>query len=491
MERRMKVLIVDDELPIRDELRLMNLEEYGYEIVGEAANGKTALQLCRELEPEIVVTDITMPVMDGIELIENLQKTMPLTKYILLTCHQDFLYAKQAIEHDAVDYILKADISREGIVKVLDKARDALERERKQLKKLESEKRNRFSGYAVSNIYDEKNIGAELEKIDFQINHNGPNFFLMVENHLGSWIFVEMLVRGFLDASGMIRSWILLNDGLYGLSMRDGADMEVLVSQVREEIRNVFPYIDKWFRIYAIESGVRILSGKQYMESKALSEKWKAEAFYNPERDYFRDMKIKEFSCFVPEYTELLEMLFQDAGDTWEEVREKIRKWCCEIHLWPEELRKLILLFLRKRGKEDDNNIRDASDICQLTTVLVNQCYSEIHFAGRSEVRKTIRIIQKEYQRDLTLFEIADRIGINSQYLGRLFLEETQEKFSDYLNRVRMERASELLKEGELKIYEVAERVGITNYRYFTQKFREWSGVSPKEIRRGGKRYDG
>ena len=54
-----------------------------------------------------------------------------------------------------------------------------------------------------------------------------------------------------------------------------------------------------------------------------------------------------------------------------------------------------------------------------------------------------------------------------------------------------MERASELLKEGELKIYEVAERVGITNYRYFTQKFREWSGVSPKEIRRGGKRYDG
>lgn len=488
----MKVLIVDDELPIRDELRMMKLEEFGYEIVGEAANGKTALQLCRELKPEIVVTDITMPVMDGIELIENLQKTMPLVKYILLTCHQDFLYAKQAIEHDAVDYILKADISREGIVRVLDKANKAVRREQDHLKKLEGETRNRFSGYAVSNIYDEKNIAAELEKIDFRINFNTPNYFLIVENRLGSWIFVGMLVRGFLDVSEMIRSWILLSDGLYGLSMRDGADMEVLVRQVREEIRNVFPYIDKWFRIYAVESGVRILSGKQYMESGAFFGKWKAEAFYHPDRDCFSDTEIKDFLLSVPEYTEQIEMFFQDADDSRAQVKEKIEKWCQDLHLWPDELKKLFLgIPDRQQAKEEGKSIRDACDIRQLTELFVEQCYSELHFAERSEVRRTVQIIQKEYQKDLTLFEIADRIGINSQYLGRLFVEETQEKFSDYLNRVRMEHASDLLKEGKLKIYEVAERVGITNYRYFTQKFREWSGVSPREIRRGGKRDDG
>ena len=62
---RMKVIVVDDEIPIRDEIRTMRLAEHGYEIIGEAANGRTALQLCRQLQPDIVITDITMPVMDG------------------------------------------------------------------------------------------------------------------------------------------------------------------------------------------------------------------------------------------------------------------------------------------------------------------------------------------------------------------------------------------------------------------------------------------
>lgn len=497
MEMRLKVLIVDDELPIRRELGSMDLEDHGFEIVGEAANGETALKLCRQLQPDIVITDITMPVMDGLTLIENLQKFMPLVKYILLTCHQDFAYARHAIEYNAVDYILKTDISEAEIVKSLDKARKIIQREREYLKKLEGEERNRFCRYAVHDMTNEKGIGLELEKIDFRINHNGPNYFLMVENRLGSWIFVEALVRGFLDTSEMIRSWILLKDGLYGICLESGADAGKLVSRMREEIRQIFPYVDQQFRIYAVESDNRILSGKQYLEESRMADRWKAYAFYNPQMDCLRNSAISDFFHYVPEHRMQLEALFQEKLDTREKLGQKVREWCGKAHLWPDELKRAFIDFSdgrKESGKEtrrkENEDLSDACDISLLTESFVNQCYSELCFANRNEVNKTIRIIQTEYDKNLTLAEIGDRIGINPQYLGRLFAEETKEKFSDYLNRVRMEHADGLLKEGKLKIYEVAERVGITNYRYFTQKFREWSGVSPRQIRRGGKRDD-
>lgn len=235
MGQRMKVLVVDDELPIRDEIRLMGLEKYGYEIVGEATNGKAALELCERLQPDIVITDITMPVMDGLELIRQLQKTKPLIKYILLTCHEDFVYARQALQQGALDYIIKADISAEGIAGVLDRARGIIEKEREQARKLENEKRNGFSRYVMDDAAGDEELERELAKIGFTINPNGPNYFLVMENRLGSWIFVEMTVRGILDAENAVKSWILLDDGFYGISTAGQIDVERLVRRMDEQ----------------------------------------------------------------------------------------------------------------------------------------------------------------------------------------------------------------------------------------------------------------
>lgn len=117
LSKQWKVMVVDDELPIREEIREMKIWDYGYELAGEAVNGKEALAVFRKIQPDIVITDITMPVMDGLELIENLEKENPLTKFIILTCHQDFEFARKAIEHNAVDYLLKADICEAEIIR--------------------------------------------------------------------------------------------------------------------------------------------------------------------------------------------------------------------------------------------------------------------------------------------------------------------------------------------------------------------------------------
>ena len=103
----------------------------------------------------------------------------------------------------------------------------------------------------------------------------------------------------------------------------------------------------------------------------------------------------------------------------------------------------------------------------------------------RVEINKAIHIINKEYGTKLQLSGVADRIGLSPQYFSRLFREETGKTYSDYLISVRIRRARELLQEGRFKVYEVAELVGIPNYRYFSALFKKETGYAPKQAGKG------
>lgn len=128
-DRNYGVLVVDDELPLRQELRLFPWKEHGFELMGEAENGEEALLLCRRIKPEIVITDITMPVMGGLELLRMLKEELPEAKVILLTCHSDFEYAREALRFGAVEYLLKVTLEPEELLNALRNAKAASLRE--------------------------------------------------------------------------------------------------------------------------------------------------------------------------------------------------------------------------------------------------------------------------------------------------------------------------------------------------------------------------
>jgi len=238
-----KVLVVDDELPIREELKAFPWEKYGCNYVGEAANGQKALELCLKRTPDIIITDITMPVMDGLELIKKLKEELPEAKSILLTCHKDFEYAKKAIEYDVVDYLLKSDLREESILKAVRKAK-----------------------------------------------------------------------------KGLVR------------------DQSISVS----------------------------------------------------------------------------------------------------------------------------NKMKDKLEY-------------------RYEVRRALEIVEQEYASSISLTYVAEKVGLSPQYLSRLFREEVGEGFNDYLSRTRMENAHRFVLHSNLKVYQIAEKVGIPNYRYFSFLYKKWFSKSPKE----------
>lgn len=125
----LSVLIVDDELPLRQELRTFPWESYDAVWAGEAADGLEALRFCGEHRPDIVVTDITMPRMGGLELLREIKHTYPSTQVILLTCHRDFEYAREAVQFMALEYLVKVTFEENEMARALEKARALLERE--------------------------------------------------------------------------------------------------------------------------------------------------------------------------------------------------------------------------------------------------------------------------------------------------------------------------------------------------------------------------
>lgn len=103
----------------------------------------------------------------------------------------------------------------------------------------------------------------------------------------------------------------------------------------------------------------------------------------------------------------------------------------------------------------------------------------------RPEVYRAIRIIREEYANPLTLTSVAEQVGLSPQYLSRVFREQAGENFVEYLTRIRIQKAKDLVLEGHHKVYEIADMVGMPNYRYFSTLFRKIVGVSPTQLRSG------
>ncbi|MFA9381864.1 MAG: response regulator, partial [Acetanaerobacterium sp.] len=127
-----KVIIVEDSDIIREDIkRLIDWTKHGYEIVAEAKNGESGLAKFREYYPDIVITDIEMPVMTGLEMIAEIRKSSPQTQFILLTAYEEFEYAKKALYLDVHSYVLKHEVDEEILLRELEKQKISLERQKR------------------------------------------------------------------------------------------------------------------------------------------------------------------------------------------------------------------------------------------------------------------------------------------------------------------------------------------------------------------------
>ena len=514
----LRVFVVDDELPLLDELRSFPWESWNMTLVGEATNGEQALRRCQRLRPDIVVTDITMPIMDGIELVRELRSALPATQIILLTCHHEFHYAREALRLGALEYLLKATLDEEELSQALAKARQAIDQHRERL--LKEKERARFlltnrlhrllngaagslfedyelPGQGETNRYqmgqllwsvlpesddDDEYLGGETVKLPAGLNE--ALSILEAEAGLAAWamansgrcvlLFAEKESLGELELAAKLEETIAFWKSLQLVEGKERAYIKAMLGAPFEqnagsfELRALTAWEDSFF--YDWQSAPAVSTG-QPLSLSELSKRWSLEA------------------------SELLRPHAEAGyGEMSEAMRGSFRDWCLHKRIKPRQLKEWSLQWLLSfhigRGSAssepgDALNLlaaRTLDDLCEALADAVSE--EDGCTRMRLEIKEAIQWMNANLATSFSLCHVAEHVGLSSHYISRLFKEETGESINRYITRLRMEKAIELLTHTNKRVYEIAAEVGIPSYRYFSVMFRNWTGVSPTSFKR-------
>lgn len=512
------VLIVDDELFIRERLRTMiPWQEYGLEVVGLAEDGETALQLMALKKPDIVITDVKMPDMTGLEMIGKLKERGENAHFIILSAYGEFEYARQALQLGVTDYLLKPTQPDELLVVVM-KLVDLLDASRQQQRRdmrVLSYRDSIRSQYIQELIlgqhpgygWEEEcvNVGIEwllkgnlrlllvsmegsgnrhdLEAIktaQFAVQNvmyeiiSAKNDICPVRLSVGRWLIV---VGAISSVEQLISSTHNLRDAIARYTKQN---VHIMISEPVEhaldlgrlfwETEKTMDYmgedVDKPIRL--IDSSDRGPTYRQW--SKPMNEliHWIADAQTEKVVQWLNQLKASFLS--------------------WE--LQSTKRWCFE---WLLTLREHALLDDADRveawSDTDDLRMRIESltknkDLLQFFSHEVHRMIRQRHCKGPHQlIRKAIGIIEKNFDQDIQLTTIAEELSMSPVYLSEFFKLQTGVTFRNFLLQVRMAEAIRLLKDPRVKVYEVAYRVGYSKVEHFVKLFKKQYGMTPSEYR--------
>ncbi len=503
-----RVLIVDDEYIMRQGLKYMiDWEQEGYTIVGEATNGSEALKLIDRLQPHIIICDIVMPLMDGVDFSEVLHKLYPQIQIIILSGYDNFEYVKRTLMNGAADYILKPTLNREELIRILQKVSERIpgyrlsqsrggvsyERiiERYLLghdRELNIEELSRFFTlpyfciYAVNVKLTNEN-GRDMSDILYKkVERELPSFerSQKVMVMLREELLCVLFCHGLSDKKSLRQAVERMNDQLVtlcgsilGVYSRTFTRLEELYEVYQKDIvKNV----DKGFYYREInflpvadreeESGVtetvkfdffrynRLLSGKKYGEALHLLKQYNEGALAVQMDVYGLKNQIKNM---VYHYMDFLQLSDEEKDNCRYEYFKKITEAAYE-----KDYRQAVEEVL---GALQEMSGKNAA-------------------SGDERIEKMLQYISCNYQEDLKLEDLAEEFNFNYHYLSAYFNQQMKESFSDYLNRLRIEKACRLLEESDLSIAQVSSEVGYSEHSYFCRVFKKVMGKTPSLWRR-------
>lgn len=518
----LKVLLVDDEPFILQGMEmLIDWEEQGFEIAGSASNGLEALKFIRHSQADLIIADIKMPEMSGLDLLETVRREKITDAYFaILSGYNDFEYARRAIGNACVDYILKP-VQKEELYHLLERVRVMHADEQKRRYESSRQEKAYFARNLISVLcgkYDSTNLEYVKERlelsggiryIDIEIDAR-ENASCAADEEKKRQLQRKLyeVCLGILGDRGYQCIFdVSRNENRYdiGLLYCDGMAEEAGM-QEQEYLDYFLEKIRK-----AMNAPVVMLVGKQVDCIEKLSESYRTAAVARSFQDF-------SFSRF-PEETAGGEILCKQSCDALVsavEQNDKAGISGCVARIYEEinnsgmeaglvGLNINYLLFgLVHLAAQLDENINQEEILRFISTNAFEEGTmrgSRLHlvrFAGEyadylaqlrgKSARGVLGEIEKEvrdnYAGNLTLKELSKKYFINTAYLGQIFRKKYGCSFKDYLNAYRMDRAAELLLHTDMKIYEVAERVGYHDLDYFINRFIEAKGCTPARFRK-------
>lgn len=542
----LKIFLAEDEVVVRETIkRMIPWEELGFELVGEAADGEMALPLLIRQQPDLLITDIKMPFMDGLTLARLAKKEIPGLKVVILSGYDDFNYAKQAIGIGVEDYLLKP-ITKNALIERLSEIRSRYEHEKTQKEYYEKFQREMqayeknssrdFFEALVGGSMDMMEVYKRAEKLGLDIVAEAYNVLIFTMNcdedfsgqrdEYSSWEAesLELLENFFAGHS----SAMLFRSNIFSYGVLLKGQREAIEENTRacvDEIRKILSRQDgrrEWF--LAVGQSVERLSQIQksyHTASRAFSQRY----LYDENILYYDEMETMEHPGGQAEtednaYLQKVDVnalnpaILQKflSNGLQEETENFVKDYFYAIGQEPMEslvFRNYVILnvwfsvisFIKGLGC--DTNEMESADTEEVLAESGKNMESAIAYAkkmisqaieirdqnsgnkNRSILKTAVDFIDSHYMdEEISLNTVANVANVSSNHFSALFSQNMGQTFIEYLTTLRMNKAKELLRCTGMRSSEIAGEIGYKDAHYFSYLFKKTQGMTPSDYRK-------
>lgn len=542
----LKIFLAEDEVVVRETIkRMIPWEELGFELVGEAADGEMALPLLIRQQPDLLITDIKMPFMDGLTLARLAKKEIPGLKVVILSGYDDFNYAKQAIGIGVEDYLLKP-ITKNALIERLSEIRSRYEHEKTQKEYYEKFQREMqayeknssrdFFEALVDGSMDMMEVYKRAEKLGLDIVAEAYNVLIFTMNcdedfsgqrdEYSSWEAesLELLENFFAGHS----SAMLFRSNIFSYGVLLKGQRETIEENTRacvDEIRKILSRQDgrrEWF--LAVGQSVDRLSQIQksyHTASRAFSQRY----LYDENILYYDEMETMEHPGGQAEtednaYLQKVDVnalnpaILQKflSNGLQEETENFVKDYFYAIGQEPMEslvFRNYVILNVRFsvisfiKGLGCDTNEMESADTEEVLAESGKNMESAIAYAkkmisqaieirdqnsgnkNRSILKTAVDFIDSHYMyEEISLNTVANVANVSSNHFSALFSQNMGQTFIEYLTTLRMNKAKELLRCTGMRSSEIAGEIGYKDAHYFSYLFKKTQGMTPSDYRK-------
>ena len=516
------VVIVDDEMLARIGLKSMiEWEENGFKLVGEAENGAKALDLIKQVAPDIVIADSKMPVMDGVDLLKNCREAGIETKFIMLSAYGNYEYVRNTLKNGAVDYLLKLEMEPQRLLAALNKAAEEINKVSED-KKLEIDSAQLLHQYRIliSEPWSDNSTKyiTAIEKSAYPsndsyfilcriIDYNGEsisdNHFHEVANSLSNTI------EGIFKDYGNTAVFPLYRTGTMCIiiSFFDSNEDElsrfsIITSRLTETIKYMFNFM-LYFGISTLHKSLKTLN-LAYQEANSAAQK--ALLLNIPFCSASIDNNSDSGEISFEHEIVMLEKAVNELDSN--EIRRIYALICVQnTKISVQQLTGMCYVFVfifsnicRKLGIDESVIIQQQQEYYRILQKMtgheekigfIKQLEKELlRLLGNSDSNRCIAkaklYIQDHVNEMLSLEIVADHVGLSSGYFSKLFRQQTGLRFTEYVNKQRINCARGMLLSGDYMISDVALALGFENITYFSKLFHKMTGVTPQAYKQGG-----
>lgn len=513
-----RIVIIDDESITRQWVK-KKIEDLGadYKIVGVFSNGRQALEFCKSENVDVIFTDIRMSTMDGMEFLSNLQKLDQNPYKVILSAYDDFEYAREAIKLGVHEFLLKPEITQEELKRIL---RDA--------QKYLTENSSASTGNQEDDRENQEALRSIMDNISRMAEEEIENKFRNNHIELQKKNLVVMCIQ-WSDRKGLDKA-----QDIFEIFFEEKHIKWYYFQETPQEITILYNQPEEWTRlqlaeelyhIVKINAGVNLYIGVSTKIDclTKIGSIWRQAVIAKENRCFYEQagailydkMTVNKNDCsgelyFNEEHKEVSDLLYVGKYDAAKEKAVDLLLKMSQANFLPPTYVKAICnevltAFMHKAqekglDEEQEKKVRQiqlllGENINTYNVLMEKMQKAEDYLCDLLEqnrmrgkysdaINSVLDYINEHYQEHIVMEEVAEEVHLSRTYLSILFKKETGEKFSDYLQKVRLDKACRLLQDTNQQISEIAENTGFFDTAHFSRVFKEHYAISPAEYRK-------